>query len=759
MTLPHDDPYTSQTAPADGAATPGTLPSDALPVNAPTVIAPGSGRQTAVPVTTAPPVGQVATQIVASGTTAAPAATAGPDTAGPWTGSGASMAIQPGMVLSHTFIVEQVVARGGMGEVYRARHVELNTLHAIKVILPELAQDPKLVDLFRREASVLRQVRHDAVVAYDGINRDEFGRLFLVMEFVDGPSLTAVMRDGPFSASDAAVLLDRIATGLAAAHEKGVVHRDISPDNIILPGRRIELAKIIDFGISKQTAPDAATIIGDGFAGKYSYASPEQIGMHGGVVDARSDIYSFGLVLAAVLLGRPLDMGNSPQSVMERRMRVPDLGTVPSPLREVLTDMLAPDPARRTQSAASLIGICNARSRSASKTGTGTGKGSRPVMPIVAAGLAAAALIGGVGGYLALSGPAPDRPPPAVVEKPADKPVDRPAEKPAEKPIVKTAEVAPSPPAFAPAVAPAVTPVTPTAPVAPAESAASPPTALPTPPPVALSSAHPATLPPVPPPVATGGSPAVLQPPAIQTPPAQIATLRPAPTPDDVRVRLEQARRSLSCAGLHIDRSGGGRFAVSGYAGSDADLRLLNDRLSNFAAESKIDLSLSVRPWPFCEALAIAIPPTEAMRGEYVQIGLNKPSLVYRDGETLMVTVKAGMLGGHLTVDYLDLDGSVVHMVPMPLRRDGQINARQSITLGAEANKVDKNTRVYDISAPFGPGMILAVLTAKPLFAANRPEVERASDYLPALRAKLANLGEGNRELASDAVFFTTVAR
>ncbi|PGH58053.1 serine/threonine kinase [Azospirillum palustre] len=756
MTLPHDDPSASQTAPADGTATPGTLPSDALPVNAPTVIALGSGRETAVPVATVPPVGQVATQIVASGASGAtavpaPAVTAGPATAGPWTGSGASMAVQPGMVLSHTFIVEQVVARGGMGEVYRARHVELNTLHAIKVILPELAQDPKLVDLFRREASVLRQVRHDAVVAYDGINRDEFGRLFLVMEFVDGPSLTAVMRDGPFSASDATVLLDRIAAGLAAAHEKGVVHRDISPDNIILPGRRIELAKIIDFGISKQTAPDAATIIGDGFAGKYSYASPEQIGMHGGVVDARSDIYSFGLVLAAVLFGRPLDMGNSPQSVMERRMRVPDLGTVPSPLREVLTEMLAPDPARRTQSAASLIGICNARSRAASKAGNGAGKGSRPVALIVAAGLAAAALIGGVGGYLALSGPASDRPPPPIADKPVDKPAEKVAEKAAEKVIVKSAELVPSPPALAPTVAPAVTPIAPS-PAAPQAS-----------PPVALASAQPATLPPVPPPVAppvaAGGSPAVLQPPAIQAPPAQIAALRPAPTPDDVRTRLEQARRSLSCAGLHIDRSGGGRFAVSGYAGSDADLRLLNDRLSELTVESRIDLSLSVRPWPFCEALAIAIPPTEAMRGEHVQIGLNKPSLVYRDGETLLVTVKAGMLSGHLTVDYLDLDGNIVHMVPMPLRRDGRINARQSITLGAEANKVDKNTRVYDISAPFGPGMILAVLTAKPLFAADRPEVERASDYLPALRAKLANLGEGNRELASDAVFFTTVAR
>ncbi|CAO3449735.1 hypothetical protein [Azospirillum argentinense] len=718
MTQPPNAPSAPETDPADGNGAP-----DPLPGYAPTVIAPGSGRG-AAPSSSGPPSGQTDTQggarsdlqAGAAGATVAPPPVV-VSTAGPWMGSGASTPIQPGMLLSHTFIVEQVVARGGMGEVYRARHVELNTLHAVKVILPELAQDPKLVDLFRREASVLRQVRHDAVVAYDGINRDEFGRLYLVMEFVDGPSLTALMRDGPLSASDAAVLLDRIAAGLAVAHEKGVVHRDISPDNIILPGGRIELAKIIDFGISKQTTPDAATIIGDGFAGKYSYASPEQVGMHGGMVDARSDIYSFGLVLAAALLGRPLDMGNSPQSVMERRKRVPDLGAVPSPLREVLTEMLAPDPAKRTQSAASLIGACNARSRTVFKTGGSAGKGPRPVGLIVAAGLAAA-LIGSVMGYLALSTPAPDSPAPVVIDKP----------------VVTTAEV--PPPHMAP--------------VAPADPAT----------PLATPPAAPYTAPyTAPPRTVADEPPAVVQPSPSPPSPTPTGTARPAPTPDDVRATLEQARQGLSCAGLHIDRHSGGRFAVSGYAGSNADLHLLGERLGDQTMGGRIDLSLSVRPWPFCEALSIAIPPTEAMRGEHLRIDLNKPSLVYRDGDTLMVTVKAGMHSGHLTVDYLDLDGNVVHMVPMPLRRDGQIRARQSLTLGADAAKVDKNTRVYDVSAPFGPGMIMAVLTEKPLFGANRPEVERAADYLPALRAKLSNLGEGNRELSSDAVFFETVAR
>src|SRR5215467_1769912 len=100
-------------------------------------------------------------------------------------GGGQSSTIAPGQLLGHTYRIEALLARGGMGEVYRARHAEMNTLHAIKIILPELANNPRIVDLFRREASVLRTVRNDAVVAYDGVFRDENGRLYLVMEFVE----------------------------------------------------------------------------------------------------------------------------------------------------------------------------------------------------------------------------------------------------------------------------------------------------------------------------------------------------------------------------------------------------------------------------------------------------------------------------------------------------------------------------------------------------------------------------------------------
>ncbi len=263
--------------------------------------------------------------------------------------------VTEGTVLSHTYVVEKLLARGGMGAVYRARHVKLGTEHAIKIMLPELAQDRRVIDLFTREAAVLRNVRSEAVVGYDGVVCDEDGRLYLIMEFADGPSLKSRLKDGPLTPDEVLVLRDRLAMGLGAAHEKGVIHRDMSPDNVILPGGRLEDAKIIDFGIAKLEDPEVQTVLGSDFAGKYSYASPEQLGMHGGHVDGRSDIYSTGLVLAAAAIGEPLPMGRSHIDVLEARRSVPDLSAVPESLRDEIAWMLQPNPDDRPASMAELV--------------------------------------------------------------------------------------------------------------------------------------------------------------------------------------------------------------------------------------------------------------------------------------------------------------------------------------------------------------------------------------------------------------------
>ena len=258
-----------------------------------------------------------------------------------------SGSMPPGSLLSHTYEIEAFVARGGMGEVYRAHHVELGTNHAIKIIVPELAKNQKILDLFRREAAVLRNIRHQAIVGYDGVFRDEAGRVYLVMEFVDGPSLAQILAERALTVDEVRRLRDRLASGLADAHDQGIIHRDLSPDNIILPGGDIDKAKIIDFGIAKIEDPDVGTIVGGDFAGRYAYASPEQFGMFGGKVGARSDIYSLGLVLATAASGIALDMGKTLMTVIRSREELPDLSSIPSELVPELTALLQPDPEDR----------------------------------------------------------------------------------------------------------------------------------------------------------------------------------------------------------------------------------------------------------------------------------------------------------------------------------------------------------------------------------------------------------------------------
>src|SRR6516162_795032 len=269
----------------------------------------------------------------------------------------ASSGLASGTLLGNTYTIETLLAQGGMGEVYRARHVELATEHAIKIMLPSLAEDPKIVQLFREEARKLGRLNNDAVVHYEGFFRDEHGLRYLVTEFVPGESLEQLLRRRRLEPDEVLRLRDRLALGLAAAHEMDIVHRDVSPENILLPEGSIDRAKLIDFGIAKSTASGSLTVIGSDFAGKYSYVSPEQVGLFGGRVDLRSDIYSLGLVLAAAALGfgRKLDMGNSAPTMIAARQRVPDLSEVPAPLRAVIAPLLEPRPDNRPPSMRALL--------------------------------------------------------------------------------------------------------------------------------------------------------------------------------------------------------------------------------------------------------------------------------------------------------------------------------------------------------------------------------------------------------------------
>jgi eukaryotic-like serine/threonine-protein kinase len=286
----------------------------------------------------------------------APAAAA----AAPSPPSGAELSerrtLAPGAVLFGEYEILDLLGAGGMGEVYQARHRRLGEMRAIKVMHPTVAHDPTAAEFFDREAKALLSVRHPAVVYCHDLLSDEEGGVYLVMEFVDGISLSDRIRNAPLAPEEVRTLGARVASGLAAAHARGVVHLDLSPDNIVLPGGRPEEAKLIDFGIAKVLAAGQQTIL-DGFKGKLAFASPEQLGFFEGRIDGRSDLYSLGLVLYAAATGHLLPMGETVATAVDSRRELTGLPPdCPAELREELGQLLAFDPAARPESADGLFG-------------------------------------------------------------------------------------------------------------------------------------------------------------------------------------------------------------------------------------------------------------------------------------------------------------------------------------------------------------------------------------------------------------------
>ncbi|TIN06730.1 serine/threonine-protein kinase [Mesorhizobium sp.] len=260
-----------------------------------------------------------------------------------------------GTQLSGIYELDERIAFGGMGEVYRGHNIQTGDHVAIKIVLPEFARDQTILSLFRKEATILNHLSHDAVVRYHVFTIDPgIGRPYLAMEFVDGQSLFDIMRNGPMPTEDVRKLCHRLASGLNAVHQAGAIHRDLSPDNIILPGGRVDRAKIIDFGIARSATVGGETLIGGKFAGKYNYVSPEQLGLYSGDVSEQSDIYSLGLVLAAALRGKPIDMGGSQFEIVEKRRTVPDLSDIDADFRGIVEAMLQPDPQDRPISMANI---------------------------------------------------------------------------------------------------------------------------------------------------------------------------------------------------------------------------------------------------------------------------------------------------------------------------------------------------------------------------------------------------------------------
>ena len=258
---------------------------------------------------------------------------------------------QIGDVLNNTYRIDKVLGLGGTSEVYRAVSEISGRIVAVKALRAEFSRNEDFLNLMTREEA-MREIRHDAIVRYYDNQRTDDGHVYLVMDYVDGPGLDRKVKDGGMSAEDVLIVCRRVTEGLVAAHAKNIVHRDLSPDNIILRDGKPEEAVIIDFGIAKDTNPGAETIVGNEFAGKFAYAAPEQL--HG-QTDARADIYALGALLLATFRGARPSIGNNLMDVVNIKARPLNTDGVPEPLKTLIDRMTRPDRDHRLGTAQAVL--------------------------------------------------------------------------------------------------------------------------------------------------------------------------------------------------------------------------------------------------------------------------------------------------------------------------------------------------------------------------------------------------------------------
>ena len=321
--------------------------------------------------------------------------------------------IQVGDVLNHIFEVKRFIARGGMGEVFEGVNVNSDERVAIKVMLPALAADASVIALFRKEAKTLTKFSHDALVKYRTLAQEpQLGVLYIVTEFIDGTNLSDVLGEVKPSLDELGGLLRRLASGLAVAHSFGAIHRDISPDNVLLEEGKLEKAKVIDFGIAKDLDPSSKTIVGEGFAGKLNYVAPEQLGDFGRDVGPWTDVYSLALVILAVIRGKNVQMGGSLVDAVDKRRQGPDLSDVPEKMKPVLDAMLKADPKDRLRSMDAVIAMLDGagvggRTMFADGTMFAPGEARGVSKPALFGAIAAGVAILGAGAWFAIGSSAP----------------------------------------------------------------------------------------------------------------------------------------------------------------------------------------------------------------------------------------------------------------------------------------------------------------------------------------------------------------
>ena len=264
-----------------------------------------------------------------------------------------------GTIIADRFEIESFLAAGGMAQVYVARQMNIDRRVAMKVLSPMFSMNPSVVMRFFREARVIAQLSHPNTVRLFDMGETPDKRLYMAMELLEGVELSERIRQGRMKAEEAIPIVRQVAGSLSEAHSKGIIHRDLKPDNIFLT--KLNIVKVLDFGIAKlkqSEDEDERKLTKVGTApGTPEYMSPEQA--RGKELDARSDIYSLGIVLYEMLAGHPpfeedTFLATILMHVQSPPPPLPD--DVPADLRNyVVNRLLAKDPNCRPDNADAFI--------------------------------------------------------------------------------------------------------------------------------------------------------------------------------------------------------------------------------------------------------------------------------------------------------------------------------------------------------------------------------------------------------------------
>jgi eukaryotic-like serine/threonine-protein kinase len=591
--------------------------------------------------------------------------------------------------------LRHVLGKGAMGTVYEGFDPIIARRVAIKTVrLPEPDDEEAQEELarFKREAQAAGRLSHPNIVGvFDYGETPEIA--YIVMEFVDGTTLKHILDKGErFEQAEIVRVMDGLMAGLQFSHERGVVHRDIKPANVMMT--KAGEVKIADFGIARiesSSMTQAGTMLGTP-----SYMSPEQF--MGQTVDARTDLYSSGVMLYQLLTGeKPFEGGLT--AIMHKVLNTEPLPpsalsvTVTPAFDAVVAKAMAKRPDDRFASASEFaVALRDAQAGKSENTGRfslgaddfGGGGDATMVAPRRAATAAPAA---------AQAAPAPA---PAAAKKGPNMLVL------GGGAVAVLALLGGG--AFVLLGGHHGTPATPAA------SAAS---AVPTPPP--------------PPPL----------------------------TPAAREAAFTSTLGALPCTLLAADDSGA-QPVLSGIAGAGAPQAALNAALQSLPNPSQLTNNIQTIDGPYCNALDAVRPYRPLFNDPSAQLALSLAggSTTLHDGD--LITVNQTIpFGGYLQTDYFSSDGTVLHLYPTPTDPLKPLAAQGAKVLGDPAH----GGASWQVSAPYGTDLIISIASSQPLFSTIRPQDENDSDYLPALRAALQNAASAGAQISIAATPVTTLPK